>query len=106
MIAINYVSFLTFNYRTFFSLFFLYVKMSAKGNQTQALNKKQRRKNARAGVQTTASLADEQSETNQTETMISTESNHQEVHDVSAAINGIQALGLSTPKQVENVWKF
>jgi hypothetical protein len=80
--------------------------MSKQGQQITKLNKKQRRKNARANVPTNQLPDDEQEENVQTETPILTQNNHQEVNGVSLATNGIQELVLNTKTQVQNVNKF
>ena len=80
--------------------------MSAKDQQTQGMNKKQRRKNARAGIQTTQLAAGEQEEVAQDQPAIPTENNDQKVPDVPSITNGTQELELSVQKPVENVWRF
>lgn len=80
--------------------------MSAKDQQTQGLNKKQRRKNARAGLQTTQLAAAEQEEVVQEEPTICTESDDQIVPAVSSTTNGTQEHELTVQKPVENVWIY
>jgi hypothetical protein len=77
--------------------------MSASGRQTQISNKKQRRKNARANLQSTRPPDDEHDEIDQTQTIISTANNHEQGNDVSLATNGIQGLVLHINDQVEDV---
>jgi hypothetical protein len=77
--------------------------MSASGRQTKISNKKQRRKNARANLQSTRAPDDEQDEIDQTQTIISTANNHEQENDVSLATNGIQGLVLHINEQVEDV---
>ena len=79
--------------------------MSTKGQETQGLNKKQRRRNARAVTQTSESVNADQEEVVQVQPTISIENHHhhQDVHAVPLATNGIQALKLDVQKPVENV---
>jgi hypothetical protein len=77
--------------------------MSTKEQQTAKLNKKQRRKNARAGVQTNQSPDDEQEQSVQTEISVLTQNNHSEINGTSSATNEIQELTLNNKTQAENV---
>lgn len=77
--------------------------MSAQGQQTQVSNKKQRRKNARAKLQTNQTPDNEQNEVDPTSEIISNQDNHEQTNDISQATNGIQGLVLNIHEQVENV---
>ncbi len=77
--------------------------MSTRDQQAQKLNKKQRRKHARANMQTGQTPDDEQEENVQTETPMLIQNNHQEPNGVSSVINGVQKLVLNTKTQAKNV---
>ncbi len=89
-----------FNYFGFFPLDF---DMSSDAHQTSALNKKQRRKNARTNLQSTRPPDDEHDEIVQTQPIILTQNIHLQVNDVSLTTNGIQGLVLNGNEQVEKV---
>jgi hypothetical protein len=77
--------------------------MSSCGQQTKTSNKKQRRKDARAVLQPTRPPDNECDDIDQTQTIISTQNNHEQVNDVTLVTNVIQGLVLNVNEQVENV---
>jgi hypothetical protein len=74
--------------------------MSSNGQPSQSSNKKQRRKNARANLQTTRLPEDED---DQTQAKILTQNNHQRVNDISLAANGIDGLIINVKEQIDTV---
>jgi hypothetical protein len=76
--------------------------MSSQGNQNQS-NKKQRRKNARANLQPTRLLDNEHDEINQTQEIISTQNNHEQVNNESLVTNAVQGLALNINEETDNV---
>jgi hypothetical protein len=77
--------------------------MSSQANQVKKSNKKQRRRDARANLQQTQPPDNENDEINQTQAIISTQNNHEQLNDVSSVTNGIQGLVLKINEQAENV---
>jgi hypothetical protein len=86
-----------------FYVSFLYVQMSSNPQQPQAVNKKQRRKTARSNLQSSRPPDDDNVEINETQVIISTQNNHQQVNDLSLTANGIQGLVLNVNEQPEHV---
>jgi len=76
--------------------------MSSEGNQTQS-NKKQRRKLARANLQSNRTSDNEHGEINQAQAIISTENNDEQVNNTSLIANGIQALVVNINEETDNV---
>ncbi|CAF2760829.1 unnamed protein product [Rotaria sp. Silwood2] len=76
--------------------------MSSNTHQSESLNKKQRRRQARANFQQTQPSNNEQDEIDQTQEISSTHHIHQEVSDAVLTTKAMQELTLDANKQAED----
>ncbi|CAF0808695.1 unnamed protein product [Rotaria sordida] len=76
--------------------------MSSNTHQSELLNKKQRRRQARANSQQTQPPDNEHDEMDQTHATLSTQHEHQEVNDVALTTKEMQGLTLNANKHAED----